>query len=175
MSDSVPIANAYWVLGGKLFAGEYPGDHDVEVTKAKIRWLLELGITLWLDLTEEPETEFIPYAAILLEEARQLGKPAAHLRRPVQDFAVPTKREMKLILDALDLALRAGQAVYLHCHGGIGRTGTVVGCFLARHGVAGAEAVEHIARLRAGLPSGWVQSPETSEQLEMILSWEPGT
>lgn len=35
-------------------------------------------------------------------------------------------------------ALAAGQTVYVHCYGGIGRTGTVVGCWLVRHGLSGA-------------------------------------
>ncbi len=175
MSEIVAVENAYWVLRGKLLAGEYPGSGDLGASRARIRWLLQQGITLYLDLTEDVETETIPYAPLLLEEARQLGKPAAHLRIAVPDYAVPTREEMKRILDTLDLALRAGQAVYVHCHGGIGRTGTVVGCYLARHGIAGVEALEGIAHLRAGIPAGRLQSPETPEQVEMIMSWKPGT
>jgi protein-tyrosine phosphatase len=175
VSDSMVIENSYWVLRGKLLAGEYPASQDVHATKAKIRWLLEQGITLCLDLTEESEPGGNPYAPLLLEEAKRLGRPAAHLRLAIPDYAVPTRDEMARVLDTLDLALRAGQSVYLHCYGGIGRTGTVVGCYLARHGISGTEAVEHISRLRAGIPASWMQSPETPEQMEMIMKWKPGT
>jgi len=175
VSESIVIENSYWIIRGKLLAGEYPGSEDESATRARIRWLLEQGITLCLDLTEESETEAIPYGSVLLEEARRLGKPAAHLRQAVPDYSVPAWEVMKRILDTLDLALRAGQAVYLHCHGGIGRTGTVVGCYLARHGIAGAEAVEHIAHLRTGISAGRMQSPETPEQVDMIMNWKPGT
>jgi len=175
VSEIVAIENAYWVLRGKLLAGEFPGSEDLGASRARIRWLLQQGIALCLDLTEDAETQTMPYAPFLLEEARQLGKPAAHLRMAVADYAVPSQVEMKRILDTLDLALRAGQAVYVHCHGGIGRTGTVVGCYLARHGIAGVEALDGIAHLRASIPARRLQSPETPEQVEMIMSWKPGT
>ena len=41
------------------------------------------------------------------------------------------------LLDAIDTAMRDGKTVYLHCWGGVGRTGNVVGCSLVRHGHTG--------------------------------------
>ena len=78
------------------------------------------------------------------------------------------------ILDALDGALAEGQVVYLHCYAGIGRTGTVVGCYLVRHGLHGSEALREIQRLRQGVPDGWVTSPETRVQREMVWNWPVG-
>ena len=40
---------------------------------------------------------------------------------------------MLAVLDAIDIALCEGHGVYIHCWGGVGRTGTVVGCWLKRH------------------------------------------
>ena len=74
---------------------------------------------------------------------------------------------MTTILDALDSALAAGHTVYLHCHGGRGRTGTVVGCWLVRHGLTGEQALDRIADLR-----GDDESPETDEQRAFVLNWE---
>ena len=82
---------------------------------------------------------------------------------------------MTSILETIDGVLAAGRAVYVHCYGGIGRTGTVVGCFLARHGMAGAEALEQIARWRERTPDGWKRSPETDEQRQMVLNWPMGS
>ena len=73
-------------------------------------------------------------------------------------------------LDAIDEAIESGETVYVHCFGGIGRTGTVVGCYLVRHGMTGVEALDQIAQLRQGTPEGWQVSPETEEQREMVLS-----
>jgi protein-tyrosine phosphatase len=35
---------------------------------------------------------------------------------------------MTTILDAIDESMTAGKPVYVHCWGGMGRTGTVIGC-----------------------------------------------
>jgi protein-tyrosine phosphatase len=38
------------------------------------------------------------------------------------------------ILSAIDRRISEGGAVYLHCWGGVGRTGLVVACWLQEHG-----------------------------------------
>ena len=56
---------------------------------------------------------------------------------------------MTAILDAIDTSLTGGRLVYVHCWGGVGRTGTVVGCWLLRHGLATRDAVlDTLAQLR---------------------------
>ncbi len=42
----------------------------------------------------------------------------------------------------------------MHCWGGVGRTGTVVGCWLVRHGLDDGDAIARIATLRRELPAG---------------------
>ena len=59
--------------------------------------------------------------------------------------------------------------------GGIGRTGTVMGCYLVRHGWEPAEALAEIKRLRRGSPDGYKASPETPAQEVFVLNWRKGT
>ncbi|MFN2132108.1 MAG: fused DSP-PTPase phosphatase/NAD kinase-like protein, partial [Anaerolineae bacterium] len=127
-----PIPDSYWVVPGKLLAGEYPGAPTVSQAKHRLHQLLGAGITYFLDLTEEGEHDLYPYAALLQGEASALGRTVEHHRMPIPDVSTPTKEQMARILDAIDAALAAGHVVYLHCYGGIGRTGTVVGCYLVR-------------------------------------------
>jgi len=47
---------------------------------------------------------------------------------------MPTKQEMKLILDTIDVVIAGGKTAYVYCGEGIGRTERMVGCFLARNG-----------------------------------------
>ena len=94
---------------------------------------------------------------------------------PIRDFSVPTEEELRRILDTIDLALDRGEVVYVHCFGGRGRTGTVVGCHLVRHGLAPEEALARVAELRAGLPDASSPSPETAAQLELVRRWRPGS
>ncbi len=89
----------------------------------------------------------------------------------IPDLHTPLPEGMARILDTIDAALEAGRTVYVHCYGGIGRTGTVVGCYLVRHGTDGEAALAEIARLRRETPDGWKRSPETHAQREMVRNW----
>src|ERR1700704_2776764 len=65
----------------------------------------------------------------------------ACLRMPIDDMDVLSRDEMVSILDVIDAEHAIGNAVYVHCWGGHGRTGTVVGCWIQRQGIAGSENV----------------------------------
>jgi hypothetical protein len=143
-----PIPDSYWVVPGKLLVGEYPGASTTDQARRKLRRLLGAGITTFLDLTEAGEHGLHPYLALLQGEAGALGCVIEHHRMPIHDVSTPTQAQMARILDAIDAALAAGHAVYLHCYGSIG-------CYLGRRGMDGEEALVEIARLRQGTPDGW--------------------
>lgn len=64
--------------------------------------------------------------------------------------------------------------VYVHCYGGIGRTGVIASCYLVRRGLTGDEALAEIARLRQGTPDGHRLSPETPDQAARVREWNIG-
>ena len=171
MQQERPIPDSYWVQSGRLLAGEYPGALQDERARQKLRQLLRAGVSFFLDLTEEGEYALKPYAPFIHKEAAALGCSTEHHRRPIRDMETPTQEEMAGILDTIDAALDTGHTVYVHCYGGIGRTVTVIGCYLVRHGRSGEEAMEEIARLRQETPDGWKRSLETEAQREMVLNW----
>jgi len=74
------------------------------------------------------------------------------------------------VLDAIAGDLQIGKTVYVHCWGGIGRTGTVVGCHLVERGRTGQEALETIRALRSSVPDLRL-SPETKAQRQMVINW----
>src|SRR5262249_20724959 len=145
---------------------------DKEKARHKLQRLIKVGVTFFLDLTEEGE--LIPYGNLLEIEAAKLGKRVRHERMPIPDMGVTDKAGMVSILDALDRALQSGEVAYVHCWGGVGRTGTVIGCHLARHGIAGEAGIAQIAEWRRGTPDGKRPSPETEEQRAMICGWIAG-
>jgi protein-tyrosine phosphatase len=61
----------------------------------------------------------------------------------------------------------------VHCWGGKGRTGTVVGCWLMRHGKAtSGDVLRTIQQLRKDDPTWFEPSPETERQRWMVKTWK---
>ena len=166
-----PISESYWVEPGRLLAGEYPGQLDGEMTRQRIDALIQAGFNTFIDLTKPNET--VAYIRILLDEAKLYDVEVKHKNFPIGDFGLPTPELMKSILDAIDAELQAGRKIYLHCWGGIGRTGTTVGCYLVRRGKTGEEALQQLAAWWQTVPKSRIhfRSPETREQVEFIRNW----
>ena len=167
-----PIPNSYWVSPGRFAAGEYPGAKDPSQAAARLRSFLGAGINHFIDLTEPEELE--PYSGIAEEEASRLGVAVGYERHQITDVSVPRRpEEMIAILDAIDAALGEGKTVYVHCWGGVGRTGTVVGCWLVRHGRTGEGALDQIAEWWQGVEKVYrkPESPETYEQQAYVRDW----
>jgi protein-tyrosine phosphatase len=122
--------------------------------------VIERGVTLILDLTEEGE--LTPYLEHVPEGVR-------HVRLPVRDFSTPTREQITEALDLIDAELERGGVVYVHCWAGCGRTGVVVGCWLVRHGAPPQKALARIVETRG--PG----CPQTLEQRLAVLDWRPGT
>lgn len=63
----------------------------------------------------------------------------------------------------------------MHCWGGSGRTGTVVGCSLVRHDMAvGEEDPATIRYLRRTEGKALAESSQTDEQRKFVFAWRPG-
>ena len=165
-----PIKGAYWVRDN-LIAGEYPREWNPLRLRSRLRQFLQAGVTFFLDLTEEREKSLRSYTSLLRKEAAAAGQAADYRRMPVPDFDTPTVEQMRRILNTIDQALATGKTVYVHCYAGLGRTGTVVGCYLVRHGLAGQEALEELVHLRRGTDLDGYASPVTDEQRQMVLDW----
>lgn len=168
-----PIPNSYWVRPGHFAAGEYPGAQYTAEAAARLKAFVKSVIDHFVDLTEIRDG-LKPYAHIAEEEARKFGKRITWERYPIRDMSVPRKaEEMTNILDAIDSALDGGRTVYVHCWGGVGRTGTVVGCWLVRHGYTGEAALAQIAVWWKRMEKAYrvPSSPETPRQRRYVLEW----
>src|SRR6266508_2110008 len=133
-----PLVRDWFQVGERLYGGCYPESFPP-------------GVDFVVDLTEEGE--LLPYARDEIE----------HRRMAIRDFSTPTPEQVAAILDAIDEALADGHTVLVHCRGGIGRTGTVIGCHLRRQGRSIEDTFD------------WLEGrPETEEQRDLIRSWQPG-
>jgi hypothetical protein len=169
--DERPISESYWVEPGQFLAGEYPGRFDIEVTRQRLDSFLGKGFDTFIDLTHLDEMP--PYLDILTEQARYFDLGVSYQRFPIGDFGLPSRAGMTATLNAIDAALAANRRVYVHCWGGIGRTGTTVGCYLVRHGRTGGQALHQLGEWWRNVPksSRNPRSPETDEQVQFVLNW----
>jgi hypothetical protein len=173
----LPFGRSYWAVPGKLMAGFYPGASSRQDAEKKLRSLLDVGVRCVVNLVEEDEQghdarPLHPYQILLSQLAEECGVDVTYVRMPIRDVDIPSVATMRIILDLIDAALARGLMTYVHCWGGRGRTGTVVGCYLARHGMAvGEDALKEITHLRRYEETADKGSPDTEEQREMIRNW----
>lgn len=175
--DSLPSNRSYWVVLGQLAAGKYPSEADPQAAERALRRLVKCGFDFLVNLVEERESDEGPrlrrYADDVCRYAQEANRTVTCVRLPIQDQSVPTIEAMREILNTIDAAIADGRQVYVHCWGGIGRTGTVVGCYLVRHRLAvGSEALDRIRALRH-TDSDTRRSPENAEQDAFVLAWRP--
>lgn len=169
-------ANCYWAQPHNLLAGEYPADRNPKRIPPKLARYLDCGITAFLDLTEAHE-DLRPYDGVLQPLAAARGVDCAYRRMPIVDVSTPrSPSHMRDILAQLDSWMGENRRVYVHCWGGVGRTGTVIGCWLVERGMTGAQALQHLQQLwitnmSAEKLAKSPQSPETHAQRNYVADW----
>jgi hypothetical protein len=174
----LPFTRSYGVVRGKLIAGCYPGDLDPIQARMKLDGLARCRVGLVINLTEANEIgrsgkPFVDYRPALNEIVQTNGHDIQCERLSIRDMDVPTPTHMQMILNRIDQANAAKQVVYVHCWGGKGRTGTVVGCYLARHGMAvGDAALTLLNELTKASSYDFGDVPQTEAQCEFVRNWK---
>jgi len=141
-------------LPGQFLAGQFPGDKSQQVMNERMAALLDSGIRVIINLIKADANDhdtqlFSAYRPIWLKLGCSRGIEVFYKRVPMQDLSVPDEDTMIKVLDLIDSFLTKQLPVYIHCWAGRGRTGTVVGCWLVRHGMAKSEdVIDRIRELR---------------------------
>jgi atypical dual specificity phosphatase len=127
-----------WLDDEGLAACRYPRDEKA------LRALAEHGVSVVINLHERPHPPGV---------LARYGLSEVHL--PVPDFTPPTPAQLERGIAAIEQAVSSGTRAAVHCGAGLGRTGTLLACYLVKRGLGPEEA---IARIRALRP-GSVESP----------------
>ncbi len=158
-----------------LFAGEYPGSQSPNIAEIRLRELTGKGIRTFIDLTTRVDN-LVPYEPLFAA----IDDGSLNLRRhsfEIPDMDIPSGPEiMKGILDLIRAELDLQRTCYVHCWGGIGRTGTAVGCWLRECGLDGDAALAEVQRLYTahmdpGKLACYPRSPQQPAQCRYVREW----
>lgn len=118
------------------------------------QWLRAQGIQLVVCLTEDsPRRDWVNAAGLF----------SMHL--PIEDMQPPTQEQIDQGMAAIAKAITNQLGVGIHCAVGLGRTGTMIACWLVENdGLAPRDAITRVRRLRPG-------SIETVEQEDAVIEF----
>ena len=84
---------------------------------------------------------------------------------PIKDFDTPSLEQIEVFIEFVRKVRANNKKIVVHCDAGIGRTGTMLACYLVNKGYKASEAIEEVRTKRPG-------SIETLEQEEVIMEYE---
>ena len=116
------------------------------------------------DLKEAGIRAIVSLTEIALDELLLVQSGMTYLRVPIPDFHPPTLSDIKQVVSFTKSSLATGRAVVIHCTAGLGRTGTMLACWLVSQGMSSGNAIFRVRSLRPG-------SIETSEQEQIIFDY----
>lgn len=174
-----------------LLAGPYPGSADEAQMDQTLTAILDAGILSVINLVNdgadelnevadvgdasEPVQIYVPYEDRLEALAEERGQIVEIGSYTIDVGSASADQEMEVILDAIDAEIDGrNNPTLVHCADGHGNTGLVVGCYLARHGIAtGKDVLEKIKELRAPYPElAEHKSPGSMVQQRFVTRWK---
>jgi protein-tyrosine phosphatase len=147
-------------LGDNIIAmSPLPGkvnlDEDIETIQAA-------GITKMVSLVSQKELE-AKGLSDYFERMEEAGIEVFH--SPVIDYGLPSASQVDSIINFMELQKDANENVLIHCMGGYGRSGTIMGCY-AKVVLNNTDPVQFVRDVRGA------EAIETKEQEEFVKTFD---
>ena len=139
--------NFSWIIEEKLAGSAIP------TSKEEIDWLKQEGVKSIVTIREEPlEDEWI--------------KDVNYLHVHSNDMGIPEFSDLVNSVDFIHQRITNDEPVMVHCLAGLGRTGTILACYLIKYeDMEADDAIEKVRRERHG-------SIQSFSQEEIIFRFE---
>ena len=153
------MINFSWVVKGEIAGSAHPGGFGYSPEGAQVELEVNLGI-----ISQEKVGAIVSLSELPLNEDTVHGFGLRYLHLPVRDMCAPTIDDVKAFI-AFAHDMRDGKAgTLVHCMAGMGRTGTMLACYLLHEGRSCEQAMDEVRRCRPG-------SIETAPQETMIRQY----
>lgn len=138
-----------------LIAGEVAG-HSAPLSAKDLLFLKHKGIKSLVRMAELDKPT--------VTDAQVLESSFADCHEPMPDFTPPTKVQINRVIAFMKASVAGGRPVGVSCGMGLGRTGTVLACYLVSLGYGAPEAIAEVRAKRPG-------SIETRTQEEAVKKY----
>lgn len=113
--------NMSWIIPGKVAGSSMPKREE------QIKGFEEFGITTVINMMDENEVKLSIYK----------NSPISHHIFGIPNRTAPSIQMMDTIMNIMEDTVGLGGSVLIHCGGGVGRAGTVLACYILKHGITG--------------------------------------
>ena len=117
---NIPTTSSNWLIDSKLLVGRYPHNQcDLDL-------LIGCGIVVFIDLTDHKQEKLKKY--VLPSHIRYINFPIIDQKIAEDGLTLGFIKELYQIYQSL----QTKELMYIHCKGGLGRTGVIAGLLLSK-------------------------------------------
>ena len=128
-----------WLIENKLAGSGIPTSIE------EVQWIIEQGVKSIVTIREEPlDDDWI--------------KDVNYLHVISNDMGVPEFDDLVHVVDFIHKRITSNEPVMVHCLAGMGRTGTILACYLVKYqNMSADEAIQKVREERPGSIQSYLQ------------------